>query len=186
MKLPFDHIETPRLVLRPPEAGDWDVYFAFARDPRAQFIGGGPNTTRHDAWRAFGHMVGHWVLRDFGPFVMVLKDNGAPIGATGPWYPAEHPEHELSWIIWDGRFEGSGLAFEAAWAAREHAYAVLGWKTAVSYIDAGNTRSIRLAERLGCALDPDAPKPDDEEPPVLVYRHPSRAALADGGMEAYA
>jgi RimJ/RimL family protein N-acetyltransferase len=61
---------------------------------------------------------------------------------------------------------------EAAACARDHAFGVLGWKTAVSYIAPANTRSIRLAERLGAVRDPQAPRfPGEAE--VLVYRHPT-------------
>jgi RimJ/RimL family protein N-acetyltransferase len=42
----------------------------------------------------------------------------------------------------------------------------------VSYIDPGNARSIRLAERLGARLDRSAAKSDPED---LVYRHEAPA-----------
>ncbi len=184
MKLPFAHIETPRLVLRPPEMGDWPAFLDFLKDERARFIGGGPDAEDFNVWRSFGHVTGHWVLRDFGSFVITLKEDGRPLGIAGPWYPMNHPERELGWSIWDGAYEGKGIAFEAVQAARIHAYETLGWTTAVSYIDADNARSITLAERLGCTLDNDAVKPDNDKPPTLVYRHP--APDADRNPEAYA
>ncbi|MDB5658757.1 MAG: N-acetyltransferase, partial [Cypionkella sp.] len=49
--------------------------------------------------------------------------------------------------------EGRGLAYEAALAARAHAYTALGWKTAISLIAAENLRSKALAQRMGCSLD---------------------------------
>ena len=52
-----------------------------------------------------------------------------------------------------GPAEGRGLALEAALAARRHAYRTLNWPTAISMIDPGNTRSVRLAERMGCRHD---------------------------------
>ena len=72
--------------------------------------------------------------------------------------------------------EGRGIAAEAARALRDWAYAAQGWTTLVSYIDPENARSIRLAERLGARLDPDAPHPDGR--PCLVYRHPGPEARA--------
>jgi len=184
MKLPFEHIETPHLVLRPPELGDWPVFLRFIKDERSQFIGGGPQANERDAWRAFGHLVGHWVLRDFGSFIITSKNTGQIIGLTGPWFPMNHPEREIGWSVWDAGMEGKGIAYEAALAAREHAYGTLGWETAVSYIDPKNTRSIALAERLGATLEGTAPKPYDDDQATLVYRHP--APDSDGNPEAYA
>ena len=60
-------------------------------------------------------------------------------------------------------------------AARAHAYGALGWTTAVSYIDPQNARSIRVAERMGAKLDPDAVPMD---PGDLVYRHPAPEDLS--------
>ena len=110
-----------------------------------------------------------WVARGYGSFVITLKGSDTAVGLTGPWHPIEWPEREIGWTLWTDEAEGRGIAFEAASAARDHAFRDLGWDTAVSYIDVGNARSIALAERLGARLDPDAAFPGD--PPCLVYRH---------------
>ncbi|MEO1469991.1 MAG: GNAT family N-acetyltransferase [Pseudomonadota bacterium] len=170
-------VETERLILRAPEAGDWPAWEAFFTSDRAQYVGGPGDSGQ--AWRAFGHIIGHWVLRGWGSFIATLRADGRPVGQIGPWYPAGWPERELGWTIWDPAIEGTGIAAEAATAARLHAYRTLGWVTAVSYVDHGNARSVRLAERLGCTLEPDAATPRGE--PCHVYRHPSPAAL---GVEA--
>lgn len=182
MKLPFAHIETPRLVLRPPEMADFEPFCAFMASERSKYVGG--PYSREAAWRAMGHITGHWMLRDFGSFVVTLKGDDTGLGFVGPWWPEDLPEREIGWSIWNADVEGKGFAFEAAMATREHAYTTLGWDTAVSYIDLGNARSIALAERMGAVLDETAAKPDQDEPPVLVYRHP--APDADGNPEAYA
>jgi RimJ/RimL family protein N-acetyltransferase len=72
--------------------------------------------------------------------------------------------------------EGKGVAYEAALAARAYAYKTVKLATLVSYISPRNARSIRLAERLGARLDPDAAYPEDD--PCLVYRHPGPETLA--------
>ena len=95
------------------------------------------------------------------------------IGIVGPKRPPHWPEGELTWIVF-GSAEGKGIASEAARAARDDAYARLGWDTAVSYIEDGNTRSIALAERLGCTCDVDALVPGG---PVKAWRHPAPEAL---------
>jgi len=167
-------IETDRLSLRAPRAMDWDAWAAFARSDRACFVGGpfAPGT----AWRAFAHVVGHWVLRGFGMFVVTPRGSDRPLGMAGPWYPADWPEPEIAWSLWSAEAEGKGYAFEAAQAARDHACRALGWSTAVSYIDPANTRSIRLAQRLGAVHDPEAAAPAGSA--CLVYRHSARGAAA--------
>ncbi|MGV6812771.1 MAG: GNAT family N-acetyltransferase [Brevirhabdus sp.] len=165
-------LTTTRLSLRAPNAGDWSAWREFATSARAEFIGG-PHTPE-TAWRAFGHVIGMWVLRGWGSFIFTLKGEDAPIGMTGPWYPEGWPEPELGWTVWSPEAEGKGYAFEAAQAARAHAYGTLGWDTAVSYIHGQNARSIALAERLGATLDDTAPAPHDDD---LVYRHPAPEAL---------
>jgi RimJ/RimL family protein N-acetyltransferase len=166
-------LHTERLVLRAPRAGDFAAWDAFARSGRARFIGG-PFDAR-DAWRAFANIVGHWVLRGWGEFVFCARGSEAPLGCAGPWFPESWPEREIAWTIWSPEAEGRGYAFEAAQAARAHAFDALGWETAVSYIDPANARSIALAERLGARRDDTAPRLD---PADLVYRHPAPGAVA--------
>ena len=181
-------IETPRLLLRQPDIGDWEAIAAFLGDDRARFIGGPLN--RRNAWRAFGHMVGHWTLRGYGLFIGVDKSTQKPVCSVGPWFPEGWPELELSWSIWTPEAEGKGFAYEAALAARDWTYTTLGCNTLVSYIDTANARSAALADRLGCTVDADAPRFADDpgtpadDRPYQVWRHP--AADSDGNPEAYA
>jgi len=162
-------IETERLVLRAPERQDWPLFNAFLASPRSDFIRS-VAYAEPLAWRAFGHVIGHWVLRGFGSFVFTRKGDDAALGMCGPWFPAGWPEPEIGWTIWAPEAEGRGYAFEAAGAARDHAFRALGWQTAVSYIAPDNARSIALAARLGAVLDDGAAHPGTE--PCLVFRHP--------------
>lgn len=170
-------LTTERLVLRAPHAGDWPVWREFYESPRAEYVGG-PLVGGGLAWRAFGHFVGHWVLRGYGMFVLTERGSDLPLGAVGPWFPDGWAEHEIGWAIWSTTLEGRGYAHEAALAARDFAIRKLGWSQPVSYIDPANTRSIALALRLGASPDPDAPLPDftAARPVPLVFRHPQVAA----------
>lgn len=162
-------LTTERLVLRAPGPQDLPDFAAFAVSPRSAFVRA-QALDEGQIWRAFGHIVGHWALRGFGQFVFADRATGAALGMAGPWLPAGWPEPEIAWTVWAPGAEGKGYAFEAAAAARAHAFRDLGWQTAVSYIDAGNARSIALALRLGAVRDEAAAHPGTE--PCLVYRHP--------------
>lgn len=171
---PTPVLTTQRLTLRAPVASDWPHWRAFMASERAQFVGGGPEVKASQSWRAFGHVIGHWVLRGWGMFVFTRRDEDRPLGMTGPWFPEGWPEREIGWSLWDETAQGKGYAFEAAQAARKHAYDVLGWNGAVSYVAPDNSRSIALAERLGAERDDSAATPEFDAP-CLVYRHPAPA-----------
>lgn len=163
-------LETDRLILRQPVAGDADVWIPFCLSDRSKYVRA-EDIDANRAWRAFASVIGHWTLRGYGTLVFANKE--APdeaLGMAGPWNPHGWPEAEIGWSLWDEASEGRGLVREAAEAARAWAYDDLGWPGAVSYIDARNTRSVRLAERLGAAPDWDAETPDGEQ--CVVFRHP--------------
>lgn len=164
-------LETSRLVLRAPASRDWEAFADFLGSDRSRFVGG--PVPRPQAWRSLGHIIGHWVLRGFGIFVFCGKGSDTAIGMTGPYCPEGWAEPEIAWSVWAPAHEGKGYAAEAATAARDFAFRVLGWKTAVSYMNPENTRSRALAERLGCIRDDTAPLPGlPGWDGTLVYRHP--------------
>mgnify|MGYP002633195324 CR=1 FL=1 len=166
-------LTTERLTLRAPIAADWPAFRAFAMSDRALYSFGIVDEAK--SWRAFCHVAGMWVMRGHGLFILCLKGTDHPLGACGPWHPADWPEREIGWSLWSAEAEGRGYALEAAAAARAHAFGTLGWDTAVSYIHPDNARSIALARRLGATEDPAATTPHPDEP-TLVFRHQRGAA----------
>lgn len=166
-------IETARLRLRGPRAADYEVFAAFMASDRSRHIGG--PVAREQAWRGFGHLTGHWVLRGYSMFILADLATDKALGMAGPWFPEGWPERELGWSIWAAEAEGQGLAQEAAFAARAYAYGTLGWTTAISLIAEGNTRSEALALRLGCT------HAGDFEHAMFgksrIFRHPGPEAL---------
>lgn len=170
-------LTTERLVLRAPCASDFEAFGPFVMSGRARFVGGGADKDAGQAWRILAIFAGHWHLRGYGIFVAEHRADGRPVGSAGPWFPGDWPEPELGWTIWDAKDEGRGYAREAVQAVRRHAYADLGWSTAVSYIDPRNDRSRTLARRLGCTLDADAVRPE-RDPALEVWRHPAPSEVA--------
>ncbi len=162
-------LETERLTLRAPGRDDWPAFNAFLASPRGDFVRSGAYDPQL-AWRGFGHLIGHWVMRGFGMFVFTRKGDSSAFGMAGPWFPEGWPEREIGWSVWDAGAEGRGYAFEAAAAARDFAFRTYGWTTAVSYIDPENSRSVALARRLGAARDAAAPRPVGAGA-CHVYRH---------------
>ena len=166
-------LTTERLILRAPVLEDFEPYAAFFASPRSGWEDG--PISRAAAWKEFAAVTGQWMLKGYGALSIEDRATGAYLGETGVFHPASYPEPELGWVLM-AEAEGRGLAQEAARAVRAWAYRTLGLPTLVSYIAAGNARSIRLAERLGAVLDPAAPLPELDG--CLVYRHPGPAEAA--------
>ena len=160
--------ESERLLLRPIDAMDWEVFCQYSLSERAKLSLGSDNIG--NAWKNFTLLVGHQALRGYAPQASVLRqEKDRAIGVAGPHFPPDWPEPELGWQIWDGAYEGKGYASEAVIAARKWSAQTFGWRNMVSYIKPDNTRSIRLAQRLGCTLDETAERRPDGSP---VWRHP--------------
>ncbi|OWU85609.1 GNAT family acetyltransferase [Oceanicola sp. 22II-s10i] len=164
-------IETKRLVLRGPEAGDYPDFRATFSSYRSRFMGG--PLTPYETWMLYAAEIGHWQIRGYGMWMIHDRTTDKPLGMAGGWKPAQWPEAEIAWIIWP-ETAGHGYALEATHAARGYLYGRLGWEGAVSYLDPKNLDSIRLAERLGAKKDTGAQTVDGND---ICYRHPSPAQL---------
>jgi RimJ/RimL family protein N-acetyltransferase len=127
---------------------------------------GGPFSTS-EAWGMFCSDHAQWSLFGCGALMIDKKADGACLGQVGINGGPLFPEWELGWFLYPDA-EGQGFAYEAAVALRGWAQNARRLETLVSYVDFRNARSIRLAERLGAALDANARRPD---PTDLVYRH---------------
>jgi RimJ/RimL family protein N-acetyltransferase len=146
-------LETERLRLRPFRATDIDAYASMCADPdvmRHLSLTGDP-LTREDAWRQMAMFAGHWQLRGFGMWAVEERASGQLVGRIGLHYPEGWPDRELGWALRRESW-GRGLAGEGARAAAGYAFGELGWTHVISLIRPGNTRSIRVAERLGALL----------------------------------
>jgi RimJ/RimL family protein N-acetyltransferase len=142
-------LETERLILRPPQAGDFDAWAAFVADePSMRHLGG--VQPRSTAWRGFLSVVGAWPIQGFSMFSVIEKASGRWIGRLGPWYPEGWPGAEIVWSITRDATR-QGYAVEGATAAIEWAFDRLGWKEVIHVIGPGNEPSKAVARKLGSA-----------------------------------
>jgi len=153
---------TERLTLRPSRLADFPAYCGFIGGPRSRYMGG-PHDAQ-TAWAWFCNDTASWSFYGFGG--LTIEAGGAAVGMTGITHGPGFPEPELGWLLFDGA-EGQGYAAEAAGALRDHLAPAL--PSLVSYIDPGNTRAIRLAERLGARPDEAAATPSGGG--CRVWRH---------------
>lgn len=168
LTLDIPTLTTERLILRIPEARDFDAVAQFYSEPRSEGFGG--VISRDQSWRWFASNIGHFALRGYG-FWMVETKAGEPIGMVGLWYPEGWPEPEIGWFVHTTTLEGKGYAREAAEAMRAHAYGPLGFTTLISLIVEGNERSANLATRLGAWYEADWTSPTGHV--TRIFRHPA-------------
>jgi len=143
-------LSTPRLLLRVPEAGDFDEWARFCADEATmRYLGGAQD--RSTAWRTICAMAGAWTIRGFSMFSVIERASGRWIGRVGPWQPEGWPGREVAWGLLP-EFAGRGFAQEAAIAAIDYAVDVLGWFDVMHTIHPDNAASIALARRLGSTL----------------------------------
>jgi len=128
---------------------DLETFAAIGADPEVmRFLGG--VVERPQAWRMMSLFAGHWPLRGFGTWVVERRTDGAVLGRAGLWQPEGWPGLEVGWMFARSAW-GHGYATEAAHAAVDWAWTNLEDRQVISLIDRENTRSIRVAERLGMA-----------------------------------
>jgi len=161
------HLETARLTLRAPRLADYPAYEAVFTSDRARYIGGPYDAA--GAYADFCQGCAGWLLRGAGMWTICLKGSDTALGWVYLWQEWQDPEPEIGWVL-TGAAEGRGYAAEAAEAVLPHAVALYGVGGFVSYIDAGNDRSARLAERLGARRDP-AAEAVHGEADLLIFRH---------------
>lgn len=164
-------LETRRLVLRAPHIKDFRAYADIALSPRGVHLG---CTTRAEAWYDFSNMVAGWLLRGHGLWTVTARQDGTVLGFVLLGFEPGDEEPELGFMLTEDA-EGHGYAAEAAEAARAYGFAHMGLPSLVSYIDAGNEKSIALAERIGAFADGELAYSGDPAPSI-IYRHPKPEA----------
>src|SRR4051812_44325249 len=121
--------------------------------------------------------AGHWTLRGYGNWA-VTTSVGDFVGRVGFWHPYGWPGVELAWALRRSAW-GHGYATEAAEAALDWCWQVIDAEAVLSLIHPDNEASLRLARRLGFAVERTS---EVNGEPVVVHRlerpGPAREASA--------
>ncbi|MET1413215.1 GNAT family N-acetyltransferase [Roseibium sp. HPY-6] len=139
-------IMTEQLVLRPPMAGDFEIYKSFFMDAEASHFYGGPLRV-DQAWRVLAAHIGHWHLRSYGIWMIEMKSTGQAIGGCGFVWPEGWPRRELTWwLLPEAR--GRGLAAEASRSAIRHAHEDYRWTRVETHMNDDNHAARGLVRKL--------------------------------------
>jgi RimJ/RimL family protein N-acetyltransferase len=168
-------LTTERLILRGHRLDDFPAYAAmWATDEVTRFIGGKP-LGEEEAWGKFMRMPGQWAMLGFGFFAVEERATGRFIGETGfvegrrVIEPSLIGTPEMGWGFAPD-VHGRGYAFEAASAALRWGEDRFGKAAMRCIIAPENTRSIRLAQKLGFVELLHTTYKD--EPTVMLERKP--------------
>ena len=144
-------LSTDRIVLRAFREDDVPALARLHSDAEVvRYLGSGrPEPSLSKAWDYIAHHTGHWQLKGCGKWALADAKTDELFGRVG--YidtPYEWPGLELGWAIARERW-GKGYASEAASLALDWGFKALGRDEIISIIHPDNTRSARVAGRLG-------------------------------------
>jgi RimJ/RimL family protein N-acetyltransferase len=145
-------IETERLRLRPFEAGDIDDFVAIHTHPDVpRYLYWGVRT-RRELESVLAGKIDRMALARRGDAVdvaVIVRATGAIAGSVSlTWIDSEHRQGEIGFILHPDH-HGNGYATEAAGALLRVGFEELGLHRIYGRLDARNTASARVLERLG-------------------------------------
>lgn len=161
-------LTTRRLSLRQFVHEDWRAMHEHYSDPECTRYTLGRALSEGESWRTMASLLGHWVLRGYGPYALVENASGRVIGTAGLWYPNDWPEPEIKWAL-TRRWWGQGFASEAVRAVQREVAPHCSAQPLISFIHSENAASIRLALAVGARLERETPFRGGI---WHVYRHP--------------
>lgn len=150
-------LQSERLILRLPQFSDLPTYINYCESTRTKYVGGPFN--KEQALEKLSAMIGHWHFRGFGRLIFVERATNKPIGHVGASQLDDADVPDFTWTIWDSTNEEKGYALEACIEYRSYAARELEFRSLVARIMPENTRSIRLARKLGGKLNGEIPAP---------------------------
>jgi RimJ/RimL family protein N-acetyltransferase len=151
--LPGTSVETARLLLRMPVLADAEVLMSVIWDPdvvaQKQVTLTEPPGGLDLALKNTADMLRQWELRGYGQWCIVEKATGDVIGVVGFYHPQKPwPGVDLGWLLDRSRW-GQGYATEAAGAALDWIWANTHVDRVISLIAPDDTRSMRVATKIG-------------------------------------
>jgi RimJ/RimL family protein N-acetyltransferase len=156
-------IETERLVLRPLTVADLDLFMAMHDAPEVIETMG--SFSPDASVERLERNEREWREHGYGLVALIERETGQFVGRSGLKYWPQFDETEVGWVLHPG-FWGRGFATEAARACLDWGFGNLAIPYITAMILPGNTRSLRVAARLGMKpLRPDTLF----ELPVIVH-----------------
>ena len=154
MEIP-SHLQTQRLTIRQYKEGDGcDLFAMVERNDNRQFLRENAEEvaslmTETEAEIMIRRHAAEWVARQRFVMGVWLMDGGQSVGQI--WIEPDQwdvPSFEIGWLV-DGGYEGKGIAAESARRCLQFLFHDLKAHKVSATMRDTNSRSRRLAERLG-------------------------------------
>jgi len=162
-------LETERLILRQFQENDWRDLHEYYMDGKATKYTESHAFSEGETWRTMCILIGHWQMRGYGPYAVEEKASGKVLGPIGFWFPNDWPSPEIMWALAQ-QYWGKGFASEAVRAVQSAGRKYLPDISLISFINAGNLASIRLAIAVGAEFEKEVLFRGDT---WHIYRHPN-------------
>lgn len=144
-------IETPRLLIKPPDKIDFEAYYGLLSDPEVmRYIGKGMRT-REEVWENLENQIKHFNKHGFSLGFVYEKQTGLFIGRAGLVYlemKDDQPAIEIGYAL-HHRFWNRGYSTELVKACVHWGFQNLPVKQLLAVIHPDNERSRRVLERAG-------------------------------------
>jgi RimJ/RimL family protein N-acetyltransferase len=162
-------LETARLRLREITDADAPFILTLLNDPSFIHNIGDRGVRTLDDARAYienGPRTSY-ALNGFGLWLVERRDDGEPIGICGLLKRAVLDDVDIGFAFLPA-YQGQGYGGESASAVLEHARTVLGLTRIVAIVNAANTVSARLLEKIGLSFE-GMVQPFPGEPPLRLF-----------------
>lgn len=167
-------LETERLLLRPPDPGDFEALHRIFSDPVTMSFWPAP-FTEEDTRQWISRSLRDHEEIGFGRRPVVLKSSGEVVGDCGIMRAeiAGKTEYDLGYIVYHP-FWDNGYASEAAEACQRYAVEQLGIRRLVANMPTDHAASIRVAEKIGMHWEKTFRNPRNRDIETHLYVLPAQ------------
>lgn len=148
--VPFPHLETQRLCLRPLRPSDWEAVVALRGNPESMCFIPRPMITDKASALTMIEMIQQKIDEGTGiNWVITEKEADEMLGIIGHYrIKPEHFRSEIGYMLLP-KAQGKGYAKEAVQAMLIYGFEQLDLHSVEAVIDPENEASIKLIEKLG-------------------------------------
>jgi len=129
-------LETERLILRPIDgAKDFPFWAEMMADADSvKYLWNNTPCDENAAWQNMTMNIGHWQVRGYGFFSVILKETGEWVGRIGPYYPHGWPAPEIGFLhaVASERQVGDGFLIMLERDSGRRDDADVGWLTSAT------------------------------------------------------
>lgn len=147
--LPWDILETERLLVRETMVEDVDAFYSIYSEPSiTEYMDDLYSDVEEERQYVRDYIAKVYTFFEFGVWTVVEKESGAIVGRAGISYREGFDVPELGFVI-GAPWQGKGYATEVCSAILDYAREQLGFTEIQALVEPENTVSLKLCAKLG-------------------------------------